>query len=125
MLIVKLSGGQIEERESAARFKMSADHALLLRRVNYEKLRLHTHQQRAASGLKPAGIPPIVNPRHIVFKIHHQGHAAIRKQALFVVRLAVAFVKPKQIHEVGKRRPRNVVADEHYNYDDSYVIPPP
>ena len=113
MLIVKFTRRQFEKRESAARLEMRADHRTLLRGVDHEKFRLHADQDGPASGLKLVGSPPVVHAGMILAQIDHQLHAAVRKQALLIVRLAVALVQPKQIHELGKRRPRNVMAGEH------------
>jgi hypothetical protein len=65
MHIVQLTGRQLEERESAARFEVYAQNRLLACCIDHKGLRMRTAQQTAAKAPEAVSILPVIHANRV------------------------------------------------------------
>jgi hypothetical protein len=92
---------------------MDPDHCRLLRRVDHKELRLRPNYDRTRKALALPDILPVVHLHFVFAEINNQLHRPVRQQPLLVMRLLIPVVMPQHVHEMRKRRPRDVAAVQH------------
>lgn len=113
MGVAQLTGGQREERESAARLEMHPHCRLLLVGVDDEGLGVRPAEQRAGKVLTAIRRLPVAHPQAVVAQVEHQFNGSGRQQPFAGVGQRGAFVEPEQVHEIGEGRLWDVTVCKH------------
>jgi hypothetical protein len=103
----------VEEGKRTARPELDAEDAILRRRVDYERLRARTAQNRVPKRGKAARISPVIDANRIVLKLYDNRRLTGRHQPLLAVLEDDTLPIPEALHEGSQRHERNVFGLHH------------